>query len=55
MTETNESTKILSQDEETTQKDGATTTTKRKSIMEVNPDGSTTITDSIISSTKKMK
>ena len=53
MTETNESTKILSQDEETTQKDGATTTTKRKSIMEVNPDGSTTITDSIISSTKK--
>ena len=48
-----ENEKILNEEEKTEKIDGGTTTTKRKSIMQVNPDGSTTITDSVISSTIK--
>ena len=53
MTENAEDTKVTSQTEQTIDKDGNTITTKRKSIMQINPDGSTTITDSLISSTVK--
>ena len=53
MTENDENKKTIYQDEKTEQKDGETTTTKRKSIMEVNPDGSTTITNSVVSTTVK--
>ena len=43
-----ENEKILNEDEKTEKIEGGTTTTKRKSIMQVNPDGSTTITDAQI-------
>ena len=52
MTEFSENPIPIKQVEEHVEKDGETTT-KRKSIMEINPDGSTTITDSVISSTIK--
>ena len=44
---------IINKQEETVDQDGNTVTTKRKSIMQINPDGSTTITDSFVSSTVK--
>ena len=52
MTENVEYPNAIKQIEEHVENDGDTTT-KRKSIMEINPDGSTTITDSVISSTVK--
>jgi hypothetical protein len=52
MTEISEIPNSIKQIEEHVEKDGETTI-KRKSIMEKNPDGSTTITDSVISSTIK--
>ena len=53
MTENDGDKKTLFTEEKTEQKDGETLTTKRKSIMQVNPDGSTTITDSIVSTSVK--
>ena len=53
MSENNDNKKTLLEEEKEEKKNGETLVTKRKSIMEVNPDGSTTITDSIISSTIK--
>ena len=52
MTENSEYPTAIKSLEEHVEKDGETTT-KRKSIMEINPDGSTTITDSVISSTMR--
>ena len=53
MTENDENKKTIYEDEKKEEKDGETTITRRKSIMEVNPDGSTKVTDSVISSTIK--
>ena len=53
MSENNNNKKTLFEDEKEEKKNGETLVTKRKSIMEVNPDGSTTITDSIVSSSLK--
>ena len=54
MTENAGKEKTLTQnEEETVDNDGNTVTTKRKSVMQINPDGSTTITDSLVSSTVK--
>ena len=53
MTESDENQKVLYQDEKVEKKNGETLTTRRKSVMELNPDGSTTIIDSIVSTTVK--
>ena len=54
MTENAGDEKTISQkEEETVDTDGNPVTTRRKSVMQINPDGSTTITDSFISSTVK--
>ena len=53
MSESNDNKKTLIDEENEEKKNGETLVTKRKSIMEVNPDGSTTITDSITTSSLK--
>ena len=53
MSENDESKKTISQEEKTEDIDGSTITTKRKSIVEVNPDGSTNITDNIVTTSIK--
>ena len=52
MKENDENTKII-EEKKVEAKDGGIVTTTRKSIMQVNPDGTTTVTDNIISSTLK--
>ena len=53
MTESGDNQKVLYQDEKVEKKGGETLTTRRKSVMALNEDGSTTITDSIVSTTVK--
>ena len=53
MTENDENKTVIREEEKTEEIDGGTTTVKRKSVMQVNPDGGTTISDTIISSTIK--
>ena len=52
MTENDDNTKII-EEKKVEAKDGGIVTTTRKSVVQVNPDGTTTVTDSIISSTLK--
>ena len=54
MTENDENTKII-EEKKVEAKDGGIITTTRKSIVQVNPDGTTTVTDSFIYTKKRNK